>query len=217
MRAIPADPSQVLQSKSCPPPRPFFCYLNVSLHVLWRRRRRIIPAIIGLPGATWNQNLSHPRLGGWGEPFQCGTATNMQAVHSELLSLPLLFVLEELTLPVCRLPCFRPPCSSLHLRRLRRDLRGKLPPPLVLFSSALLPFPSPQHPLGGGGGSRCDSAQKSNPLVVAPAPPQSACPAGFCESKGLFLFFVCFCAGRQGSLHPRCHQLSPNKLTQQTY
>lgn len=135
----------------------------------------------------------------------------MQAVHSELLSLPLLFVLEELTLPVCRLPCFRPPCSSLQLRRLQRDLQGKVP---VLFSSALLPFPSPQHPLSGS--SCCDSAQNRTRWLL-PRLFHSACvqPALWIQVIIFILHLLLW--SKAGLFASRCHQLSPNKLTQQTY
>lgn len=49
----------------------------------------LLVSLLSARFAVWNQNLLHPNLG---EHFKCGTATNMQAVHSELLCLSSLFL-----------------------------------------------------------------------------------------------------------------------------
>lgn len=137
-RAIPADPSQVLQCNVCP--SSILCYIFSSIKFYGSAREHWDVSswpIIGRPGALWNQNLLHPNLG---EPFICGTATNMQAVHSGCS-------LSSLFLRSSRFPFVVCPVSDISARPSgRKDSREtcEVRSPSC-FSSALLPFPL-QHP-----------------------------------------------------------------------
>lgn len=133
--------------------------------------------------------MLHPNLG---EPFKCGTATNMQAVHSELLCLTSLFLSSHFPFVVCPVSdipahpssgkdpretckvssCF---CFSLHYSRSLSSILS--PQALVVIQQRIR--------ASGCRLSSCTNCTSSRS----------------CESPGLFLFFICFCDRRQGSLH----------------